>query len=310
MSNFRGTLNGNVECKCAKSKCDKSSATLQASLSNFRPDSLLRDHSHENMRQDDQGTSPEDPIIIDLTASDEFGNRTVAVFRHSVKLKFDRPEDENAEKTVLAGRPDETLNYHAVTHVPDLKNEVTLWQTKMLDDDVITTVMDSLQTLHSDFLFVNPCITQCILFAKANQVPLFLDPLVAKRYPNVFFVLNDNRRNSCSSHWSLLLYHRATKRFYHFDSMRNTNCRVAYELAQKLCEYLDGWKITDVRCEQQENSTDCGYYVIDYMLKLIYTQKSERFLPPSQIMRLPSRINKTKNYVVNLYLKTKAVKVL
>lgn len=247
----------------------------------------------------------EEPVVLDLTVYDEYGNRTASIYRRSVKLKFgycSRLEEPNQQQPANT----RLIDYHSAMELADLEPAPMLWKMSLLDDDVITTVMDRLQILYPETLFVNPCLTQCILFAKVKHVSLFLDPLTTKKYSSVFFVLNDSHRpGNNSHHWSLLVYSRQSNRLFHFDSMQNTNYKVAYELAQKLCEYLNVWTITDVRCEQQGNSTDCGYYVIDNMMKLLYMMRSGDQIPLSQIDRLPSLINKTKNFVANLYTRTK-----
>lgn len=262
---------------------------------------------------DDESTTPyskHDPIQLDLSVYDEYGNRTVPIYRRSVKLQFDAKEKSPASDPRLQKPPDDdlTCDYHLMTGAADLKCVPSVWKSKLLDDEVITAVTEELQTKNADCLFVNPCLTQCILFAKVKHVPLFLDPLRAKTYPVVFFVLNDSRKTGGSSHWSLLAYNRPAGRLFHFDSMHNTNYRVAYELAQKVCEYLNVWALTDVYCEQQTNSVDCGYYVIDNIIKLLYMMRHAAHMPLSQINRFPSMIEKTKNFVVNVHTRTKGDK--
>lgn len=288
----------------------------------------------ERQQRHQERPPPDEVIVLDLSLFDEYGNRTVPVYRRSVRLKFDNAKELQQQSGQARGGellPDQTLDYHVTVPLSRLKScsesVAAAWQSRILDDDVITTVMNTLQASYPDMLFVNPCITQCVLFAKVKHVPLFLDPLAANKYANVFFVLNDGNRSSAAScgsggktgagngarhhhhtpshHWSLLMYDKASRRLYHYDSMRNANYKVAYELSQKVCEYLNAWAVTDVRCEQQTNATDCGYFVIDNMLKLIYLLRNAKHTPPSQIARLPSFVAKTKTYVANLYERVK-----
>ncbi|XP_065222305.1 sentrin-specific protease 8-like [Planococcus citri] len=246
----------------------------------------------------------EEPIVLDLTVSDEYGNRTLPIYRRSVRLKFDENETptNDSQYSGYSCYADD-MNYLSSLEMPELMYQAVDWKLNMLDDDVITTVINVLQSFYSDMLFINPCITQCILFAKVKHVPLFLDPLAAKSYRYVFFVLNDSRRCDHSSHWSLAVLDTKSEHLYHFDSMRNTNYKVAYELAQKICEYFDAWQMTDVYSEQQGNTTDCGYFVIDNILKLIHLVKMDMNL--TRIVMLPSMISKTKNFIQNLYLRSK-----
>lgn len=245
----------------------------------------------------------DEPIVLDLSVSDEYGNRTLPIYRRSVRLKFDSDDEANENQYVGYSCYADDTNYLASMEMPDLMYRPIDWKHNLLDDDVITTVINVLQSFRPDMLFINPCITQCILFAKFKHVPLFLDPLAAKNYRYVFFVLNDSRRCDHSSHWSLAVLDSETQHLYHFDSIRNINYRVAYELAQKICEYFDTRHMTDVYCEQQGNTTDCGYFVIDNILKLIHLVKMGMTL--TRIIMLPSMIKKTKNFVQNLYLRSK-----
>ena len=258
---------------------------------------------------DDDGTpyTKHETIQLDLSAYDEYGNRTVPIYRRSVRLLFEPPQRAHAVDPRLQKPPDDNLlcDYHLMTGTADLKCVSSELKSKVLDDEMITAATEELQMKHPDCLFVNPCLTQCILFAKVKHVPIFLDPLRAKTYPLVFFVLNDSQKPGDSSHWSLLAYNRSAGRLFHFDSMHNTNFKAAYELAQKVCEYLNVWALTDVYCEQQTNSVDCGYYVIDNIIKLLYIVRHATHMPLSQINRLPSMIENTKNFVINVYMRSK-----
>lgn len=296
--------NEGAAAKTPNRNIDKKSINLREGTPRPKTISFCH-HANESVTQ-----FVEEPIILDLSSFDEYGNRTLPIYRRSVKLKFDNGKEEIEQPEFNKKyNGNIMLDYHSTTDLIDLENQPAMWTTAVLDDDVITTVTNVLQRSYPHILFVNPCITQCILYAKVKQVPLFLDPLAAKKYSHIFFVLNDSRNEGHSSHWSLLMFDKPSKRLFHFDSLRNTNYKVAYELSQKLCEYLNVWAITDVHCEQQNNSTDCGYYVVDNMLKLVYLLKHEKHLPPSQIIRLPSFIDKTKNYVANLYIRMKMTKI-
>lgn len=320
--------------KSATSTPKTSSTAASAVVSSVASHETTAVEAEQQQHHHHEQHPPDEVIVLDLSLFDEYGNRTVPVYRRSVRLKFDNAKELQQQSSQWRGGellPDETLDYHATVPLLRLKNcseqVAAAWRSRILDDDVITTVMNKLQASHPDMLFVNPCITQCVLFAKVKHVPLFLDPLAASRYANVFFVLNDGHRSrttSCGSssgtrhhhhhtpshHWSLLMYDKASRRLYHYDSMRNANYKVAYELSQKVCEYLNAWAVTDVRCEQQTNATDCGYFVIDNMLKLIFLLRNAKHTPPSQIARLPPLIAKTKNYVANLYERVKPTTTL
>lgn len=178
---------------------------------------------------------------------------------------------------------------------------------ELLDDDVITTIMEVSQEKYPDMLFVNPCITQCIQFSQNKDIPSFLDPINAKNYDNIFFVMNDTSSGNQGTHWSLLLLSRDIKAFCHYDSLKGVNAITAFELSKKLSDYFNVWKILDVDCEQQMNNTDCGIFVLDNMLRIILVLKNEvnvdnEIITPLTISKLPPSFTKTRIYMMNTYI--------
>jgi sentrin-specific protease 8 len=76
-----------------------------------------------------------------------------------------------------------------------------------------------------------------------------------------FFPVNDSTSYDCpgGSHWSLLVWCRKTKQFFHFDSMNGANFCHASKTAKNLSLTLE--KLVQVNCTQQQNSFDCGVFV-------------------------------------------------
>lgn len=189
----------------------------------------------------------------------------------------------------------------------DLHNIHNVAMGEMLDDDVITTVMETCQAKNSDLLFVNPCITQCIQFSQDDDIASFLDPLNAKSYDNIFFVINDTSNGNQGTHWSLLLLSKQAKAFCHYDSLKGMNDMIALELSKKLSGYFDTWQFLDIECEQQTNNTDCGIYVLDNMLRVILVLKNnlniegER-ITSLKISNLPPSFTKTRIYMIITYI--------
>ncbi|XP_062327972.1 sentrin-specific protease 8 [Osmerus eperlanus] len=116
-------------------------------------------------------------------------------------------------------------------------------------------------------IFISPEVTQFIKCASClEELALFLEPLrlASKRW--VFLAVNDNSNQTAGgSHWSLLLFRRDGGHFAHYDSQSGSNSQHARRIASKLETFLcTGRKIAVVEepCPSQQNSYDCGMYVI------------------------------------------------
>lgn len=203
------------------------------------------------------------------------------------------------------------LVLHALHELHNINNVV---MGELLDDDVITTLMEACQKKYPETLFVNPCLTQCVQFCRSEEVASFLEPINAKRYDNVFFVINDTSNGDEGSHWSLLLVSRECEAFCHYDSLRGVNYRVALELYKKLRGYFQVWRILEARCEQQTNSTDCGVYVLDNMLRIVLAlnnklENNGEAVSVLHVADLPSSFTKTRIYMMNTYISCVVEKV-
>ncbi|XP_026866472.2 sentrin-specific protease 8 [Electrophorus electricus] len=115
--------------------------------------------------------------------------------------------------------------------------------------------------------FISPEVTQFIKYASCQEeLALFLEPLRLASRHWVFLAVNDNSNQTAGgSHWSLLLYQRNTGHFSHYDSQSGGNSLHARRIAAKLETFLStGIKVPFVEeaCPSQQNSYDCGMYVI------------------------------------------------
>lgn len=206
------------------------------------------------------------------------------------------------------------VNYLLENILRDLQDINNVAMGELLDDDVITTVMEACQNKHSDILFVNPCITQCIQFSTMDEICSFLDPIDAKRYENLFFVINDTSNASRGTHWSLLMLNKQAKAFCHYDSLKGMNDKIALELSKKLSNYFETWQIIDIDCEQQTNNTDCGIYVLDNMLRIVLVLKNDvnvdgERITFDKIAKLPPSFTKTRISMMNTYISSILEKV-
>lgn len=118
---------------------------------------------------------------------------------------------------------------------------------------------------NDELLFVGPEVTQCLKESPSCDMPIFLDPLEAKKKNYLFFAVNDSGKSAGGSHWSLLVFSCLNKRFYHIDSSSQTNNEPALKLACNIGRYFSPSMEIDFNeliSLQQDNSYDCGIYLI------------------------------------------------
>lgn len=117
---------------------------------------------------------------------------------------------------------------------------------------------------NSDFLFVTPKLSQCMLYMDDKELHALLSKGIHK--PFIFIAVNDNHsRERCGgAHWTLLVASRPDKSFYHFDSYGGGNTSCSLELVNYIKDVLEMGhaRYRSTRCLQQSNDYDCGIHVI------------------------------------------------
>ncbi|KAI3376918.1 hypothetical protein L3Q82_000167 [Scortum barcoo] len=126
------------------------------------------------------------------------------------------------------------------------------------------------RALGRTIIFISPEVTQFIKCASCpDELALFLEPLDLASRHWVFLAVNDNSNQTAGgSHWSLLVYHHTSNHFAHYDSQNGSNSLHArtWRIASKLEPFLGAGRkalFVEEPCpSQQNNSYDCGMYVI------------------------------------------------
>ncbi|CAL8243932.1 unnamed protein product [Lota lota] len=153
------------------------------------------------------------------------------------------------------------------------RSDVTLLEgPHWLNDQVIGFAFeyfaaDRFKSLGETIAFISPEVTQFIKCASCpEELAVFLEPLDLASRRLVFLAVNDNSNQTAGgSHWSLLVYHHAAAHFAHYDSQNGGNSIHARRIAGKLEPFFGtGGKVRFVEepCPSQQNSYDCGMYVI------------------------------------------------
>lgn len=95
-----------------------------------------------------------------------------------------------------------------------------------------------------------------------------------KKYKLIFFPLSDfNPATQSATHWSLLYIdnRNGDMQLKHFDSRDQTNRAVGQRLAKLFGQLYDfnGDNVELLQCSMQDNTYDCGIYVLSYIDALI-----------------------------------------
>jgi sentrin-specific protease 8 len=109
----------------------------------------------------------------------------------------------------------------------------------------------------------------------------------------IFIPINDGKPNiaNSGSHWSLLVYLRATSTFYYYDSLHNANIMSARLTARRLTPLLGlGYypQFISMWTPAQPNGADCGVCVIaitDFLVDKILSVRGAR-VNPGQLMQI------------------------
>lgn len=138
-----------------------------------------------------------------------------------------------------------------------------------LNDHIISFYLEYIDTVvfknDNNMLFVSPEVTQCLKIISDEEINIFLEPLDAVNKSFIFFPINNNERDQAGgSHWSLLVFSRSEKSFYHFDSMNPSNECQCEKFIRKIKKYLNVATVTfrAAHCLQQSNNYDCGIHVL------------------------------------------------
>ncbi|CAM9598585.1 unnamed protein product, partial [Phaeothamnion confervicola] len=125
----------------------------------------------------------------------------------------------------------------------------------------------------SDILFVDPAVVSCLMLQCDDEEELaeLGTGMGIRQQAAIFLPINDNTSFfSQSAHWSLLMYLSKEHSFQHFDSAGGHNNRRAEDVAVQFVASNDGAeesgpempRVCHVASPQQNNSYDCGIYVL------------------------------------------------
>lgn len=122
-------------------------------------------------------------------------------------------------------------------------------------------------------LFMNPSAAWMVsMIDNPEELEMCLDQLSLSQRDLLFIPVNDAQDPELvggGSHWSLLMFHRASNAFFYMDSIvsSSNNRSFALSYARNLhptlhVENTTGYSFVDVKSSTQSNGYDCGLYLI------------------------------------------------
>lgn len=118
----------------------------------------------------------------------------------------------------------------------------------------------------AEVAFVSPDVVQLIKLGVGGDLREELQSLSLEDKDLILMPVNDcmdlDMPGGC--HWSLLVYHKDSKKFEHYDSSKRSNAHHAARIASMLKPllFLEQVEVLEINCAQQNNSYDCGLYVL------------------------------------------------
>lgn len=153
-----------------------------------------------------------------------------------------------------------------------LTNTLDLLQNNWVSDDSIQTYFNILSSkvIHQNVFILSPSVIQTVQYL--NDIDHLLKPLSLETREFVFFPINDCPKiyGIGGTHWSLMVYSRIEKCYFYLDSIGTYNYKFAQSIAEKVNTFIDPHKnykisIKTIETPQQNNSRDCGIYMVLFM---------------------------------------------
>jgi hypothetical protein len=130
-------------------------------------------------------------------------------------------------------------------------------------------------------LLMNPIIAQAVKCLQ--DIDFILKNLNMLESKHILIPVNDSpavdKPGGSGSHWSLLVYVSAQKKFLYFDTAGSTNHTHALKIANSLHNYLQNkgpLDLSTVSVPKQLNAYDCGIYVLMYVDVIVQLILQER----------------------------------
>lgn len=180
-----------------------------------------------------------------------------------------------------------------------------------LNDSIIDFYIDYLENKYksASVKIVKPTQTQAIKMHGSDLFELISPEIFASNVSHICFVVNDfypDSGNSSGTHWSLLVLEPSTKTFHYIDSLNNHNLTSTRHIVNNINNILvTDYSLETVKCMQQNNTFDCGLYVLNNIEKLLeHNKKTVTIIDDNVFVTGPTNMGQLRQLILSLYKKS------
>lgn len=161
------------------------------------------------------------------------------------------------------------VNYNGVS-LRQSDREVLRGPDRWVTDRIISFYFETLarETYpdRRDWLFVSAEMSHSMRIKEPEATYAYLEELGARNMAFIFFPINESetKKPQAGSHWSLLVFSRPERAFYHYDSLRHTNLGKILPMVEQMMEPLN-IPLASIRLEhveQQGNRYNGGMHML------------------------------------------------
>eukprot|EP00003_Mantamonas_plastica_P020605 TRINITY_DN3319_c1_g1_i14.p1 TRINITY_DN3319_c1_g1~~TRINITY_DN3319_c1_g1_i14.p1 ORF type:complete len:223 (-),score=48.09 TRINITY_DN3319_c1_g1_i14:24-692(-) len=162
------------------------------------------------------------------------------------------------------------------------RSDVSLLQPyQWLNDAILSFVFmhttNTELTKNDEVLLVSPATVMMMSFLNdVQECAIALEPLDLASRQVIVIPVNNNQsiEKMGGSHWAVMVFKRDDNVFEYYDSMNGSNLRSAQRIAKKVIPFLgvdedQGVSVVEMESPQQQNSYDCGMFVIGVTLYIV-----------------------------------------
>jgi hypothetical protein len=184
------------------------------------------------------------------------------------------PNKTNISHNIKCNNVSNSKSYtRKLRDIPSNLNKQYSNENKWLNDSIIqeyyNDLSNNISTFRDDVLLFGPATSMLLKSAKFYDVLTTLSALSFEKINIAFFCVNNHIENEeyendkevlyRGTHWSLLIFDRFNKTFYHYDSMRPLNNKHAQTLAKSVSP---NYPILEMNTIQQSNNFECGLHLL------------------------------------------------
>lgn len=271
----------------------KNFKTLVCSPMGCVRDLIHLDHFARKITEFQQSTGA---TVLIVTCDQKAGRRLRHGIPHPLFVKQLRQEIKKAKSH------QENSSEHLITkqsrqiHTAEPK---TPWH--KLQDEEMKTFMDQIP-VPDNAILLEPSVSHLVKKSSSTEdVADVRKKLDLDKYDYVLAAVNDRQDDDSEGgvHWSLLVYTRETDTYLHLDSLEPMNSKHAEQLAAKLSGDPDV-NVVQLKCRRQEQSVECGAYVLHYIDLICTMIKNNINVQGSRCYSQPFSVSQIYNKIVQV----------